>query len=485
MRVSVVIPTHNEAQSIGRVLADLPADTVTEVLVVDSNSNDGTPEIASKMGARIIREPRRGYGRACLTGLAEASDADIVVFLDGDYSDRPAELPLLLAPILEGRADITLGSRLQKSRSADALPWHQMFGNSLAASMIRILYRLDISDLGPFRAGRADVLRALALQEVTYGWAVEMILKGTLAGVRVVEVPVSYHPRIGKSKISGTLRGTVGAAWFILSLIARYYFRYRRAKNPPPAALASRSAIESCGVNTAYSPNGGRTLVVMAKAPRPGMVKTRLSPSLPVEAVTELYRCLLNDTIALAHSLKMVEVAIMCPASDVEELIQLAPSVSGVVGQEGQGLAAGLTSAFGYFASAGYQRVVAFNSDSPHLPASILEHAFETLTSHDVVVGPTHDGGYYLVGAKASHAGLFDGDSMGTNSALEALLARARSLQLSVGFTHPFYDIDVAGDLTRLASELEAAPNRAPRTAIWFKEWALTVAQLRTGTAGL
>jgi glycosyltransferase involved in cell wall biosynthesis len=234
-RVSVVIPTHNEAQSIGRVLADLPADTVTEVLVVDSNSTDGTPEIASKMGARILREPRRGYGRACLTGLAEAISPDIVVFLDGDYSDRPAELPLLLAPILDGRADIALGSRLQQGCSAGALPWHQTFGNRLAAGLIRILYGLDISDLGPFRAGRADVLRALALEETTYGWAVEMILKGTLAGYRVVEVPVSYHPRIGKSKISGTLRGTVGAAWFILSLIVRYYFRHRRARNPRPA----------------------------------------------------------------------------------------------------------------------------------------------------------------------------------------------------------------------------------------------------------
>ncbi len=235
MRVSVVIPTHNEAQSIGRVLADLPADVVTEVLVVDSNSTDGTPEIASRMGARILREPRRGYGRACLTGLAEASSPDIVVFLDGDYSDRPAELPLLLAPILDGRADITLGSRLGKQSIPGALPWHAAFGNQLAAFLIRLLYGLRLSDLGPFRAARADVLRQLELQENTYGWAVEMILKGTLAGFRVVEVPVSYYPRIGKSKISGTLRGTVGAAWFILSLIVRYYFRHRRTETPGPA----------------------------------------------------------------------------------------------------------------------------------------------------------------------------------------------------------------------------------------------------------
>jgi len=237
VRVSVVIPTHNEAQSIGLVLADLQsvADMVTEVLVVDSNSTDGTPEIAAKMGARVLHEPRRGYGRACLTGLANATTPDVIVFLDGDYSDRPAELPLLLAPILEGRADITIGSRLGKRSNRGALPWHQAFGNRLAAAMIRLLYGLKISDLGPFRAGRADILHQLDLQETTYGWAVEIILKGALGKFRIVEVPVSYYPRIGKSKISGTLKGTVGAAWFILSLIVRYYFRHRRAGVPRSA----------------------------------------------------------------------------------------------------------------------------------------------------------------------------------------------------------------------------------------------------------
>jgi glycosyltransferase involved in cell wall biosynthesis len=227
VRVSVIIPTHNEAQAIGRVLADLPSDLVTEVIVVDSNSTDGTPDLARSLGAEVIHEPRRGYGRACLTGLANAKNPDVVVFLDGDYSDRPAELPILLAPIVEGRADVTLGSRLQDRRSAAALPWHQVLGNRLAVTLIKLLYGLKINDLGPFRAARADVLRALALQETTYGWAVEMILKGALAGFRIVEVPVSYHPRIGKSKISGTLKGTIGAGWFILSLIVRYYFRSR------------------------------------------------------------------------------------------------------------------------------------------------------------------------------------------------------------------------------------------------------------------
>jgi glycosyltransferase involved in cell wall biosynthesis len=235
VRVSVIIPTHNEAQSIGLVLADLPSNLVTEVIVVDSNSTDGTPDLARKMGARVIQEPRRGYGRACLTGFANAQNPDVVVFLDGDYSDRPSELPILLAPILEGRADITIGSRLSSKSNLGALPWHQAFGNRLAAGLIRLLYGVKISDLGPFRAGRSDVLRALALEEATYGWAVEMILKGAIAGFRVVEVPVSYYPRIGKSKISGTVKGTIGAAWFILSRIVGYYFRRRKAGTPRAA----------------------------------------------------------------------------------------------------------------------------------------------------------------------------------------------------------------------------------------------------------
>ena len=221
-----------------------------------------------------------------------------------------------------------------------------------------------------------------------------------------------------------------------------------------------------------------RVLVIMAKAPRPGAVKTRLAPSLSPEAVTAFYCCLLDDTLALARSLEVtgVEVAVMCPESDVDELARLAGTQSpgkpaNVVAQDGEGLAAGLTSVFAHFADHHRRRIIAFNSDSPHLPRSVLEGAFERLAAHDVVVGPTHDGGYYLVGAKASHPTLFAGDGMGTSSALERLLSRARALELSVGFADAFYDIDVADDLTRLAEELRLAPARAPRTAAWLKEW--------------
>jgi uncharacterized protein len=221
-------------------------------------------------------------------------------------------------------------------------------------------------------------------------------------------------------------------------------------------------------------------LVIMAKAPRPGAVKTRLASSLSPEAVTAFYCCLLQDTLALARSLRGVEVALMCPDSDVNELAGLTGREVKVVAQKGEGLAAGLTSVFAHFADRHQRRIIAFNSDSPHLPPSVLEHALETLASHDVVVGPTHDGGYYLIGAKASYPTLFASDGMGTRSALERFLGRARALELSVGFAVPFYDIDVADDLTRLAEELRLAPAKAPRTARWLKEWEVVAEHSRT-----
>lgn len=225
---------------------------------------------------------------------------------------------------------------------------------------------------------------------------------------------------------------------------------------------------------------GGRdcTLVIMAKAPKAGMVKTRLAQCLPARAVAELYRCLLDDTMTLAHSLGDVDVAIMCPAADVHDLASLAGPGARVVPQTGEGLAAGLTSVFAHFAAGGEQRIIAFNSDSPHLPPSVLRKAFEALASCDVVVGPTHDGGYYLVGAKAAHPGLFEGDGLGTSNALERLLVRVRSMELSVGLADTFYDIDVASDLVRLDAELRLAPPRAPRTAAWLAQWRQVVEHL-------
>jgi uncharacterized protein len=218
--------------------------------------------------------------------------------------------------------------------------------------------------------------------------------------------------------------------------------------------------------------NGHHTLVIMAKAPKPGMVKTRLARSLPVSAVTALYGCLLDDTLTLARSLEGVEVAVMSPAADVEDLAQAVGNAVPVIPQMGNGLAAALCSVFAHFKDAGSSRIVAFNSDTPHLPTSILQGAFQLLEECDVVVGPTHDGGYYLVGAGVSDPRLFTTEAMGTASALEALLTRARHLRLSVRLTDPFYDIDEVADLSRLAAELQVTPGKAPQTAKWLCEWA-------------
>ena len=223
------------------------------------------------------------------------------------------------------------------------------------------------------------------------------------------------------------------------------------------------------------------TLVIMAKAVRPGAVKTRLAACLPTQSIARLYRCLLKDTMALARSLDGVTPAIMCPADDVEELRRMVDGNMQVVAQNGAGLAAGLESVFERFSAEGRPRIIAFNSDSPHLPVAILRQAFDALGSCDVVVGPTHDGGYYLVGATSAHPGLFAAGAMGTASALDTLLARAQTLGLSVQTTAEFYDVDVPADLARLAAELRLAPERAPRTAGWLKEWERTAAQLRSG----
>lgn len=242
--------------------------------------------------------------------------------------------------------------------------------------------------------------------------------------------------------------------------------------------------MERATQSTVPSSDQSRTLVIMAKAPKPGMVKTRLTQCLPSTAVTALYRCLLEDTVALATSLTDVEVAAMCPKSDHEELMRLLGDTVQVVAQKGEGLAAGLTSVFRHFTASGNRQVIAFNSDSPHLAPSILENAFAILGTHDLVIGPTHDGGYYLVGAKTAHPSLFEGDGLGTKSALDRLLTRTKILGLSTGFTEPFYDIDVANDLVQLARELQLAPAKAPRTASWFGEWQQVVAQLGRGASG-
>jgi glycosyltransferase involved in cell wall biosynthesis len=219
-KVVVIIPALNEEDAIVRVLADIP-ELVSEVIVVDNGSDDETPTRAAAAGARVVREPIRGYGQACLAGIAALpADTDIVVFLDGDYSDHPDEMVHIVEPLLRGTADLVIGSRVLGEREQGALLPQARFGNALATFLIRLLYGVRYSDLGPFRAIHAEALRQINMVDRDFGWTVEMQVKAARKGLRGVEVPVSYRKRYaGTSKVTGTLSGTFRAGWKILYTI--------------------------------------------------------------------------------------------------------------------------------------------------------------------------------------------------------------------------------------------------------------------------
>jgi glycosyltransferase involved in cell wall biosynthesis len=220
-RIAVVIPALDEEGAIGRVVADIPR-LVSRVVVVDNGSKDRTAEVARAAGAEVVHEPRRGYGQACLTGIAAAGDADVLAFLDGDYSDFPGQLAEVVAPLLAGEADLVIGSRHLGRRAAGAHPLHAVLGTRFCVGLMNLLFGTRATDLGPFRAITAEALRRLDMRDRNFGWTVEMQVKAALQGLRVVEVAVDYRPRIGRSKVSGTLVGTVRAGTKILGTLARY-----------------------------------------------------------------------------------------------------------------------------------------------------------------------------------------------------------------------------------------------------------------------
>ena len=229
MNVLVIIPAFNEARAIGQVIGDIPAALVDEVVVVNNASTDETEANARAAGATVLREDRRGYGSACLRGIAYARtrNPDVVVFLDGDYSDHPDEMGALLAPILRDEADFVVGSRMRGAREPGAMLPQAVWGNRLACFLMRRIWGVHYTDLGPFRAIRFADLLALGMEDPTFGWTIEMQIKAAVAGLRIAEVPVSYRRRVGVSKITGTIAGTVKASAKILWTIARYAVRSR------------------------------------------------------------------------------------------------------------------------------------------------------------------------------------------------------------------------------------------------------------------
>ena len=224
MRVSVIIPAYNEEAALPLVIREIPRTRVHEIIVADNGSTDRTFAIAQAERVKVVFEPRRGYGQACQAGLhALSPETDVIVFLDADHSDYPSDLPLLLDPIARGEADLVIGSRVLGEAAAGSLPPHQRFGNWLACRLIGLRFRQQFTDLGPLRAIRIEALKMLALQDRAFGWNVEMQMKALKAKLRVKEVPVRYRARIGRSKISGTISGSLHAGIAILTMVARHW----------------------------------------------------------------------------------------------------------------------------------------------------------------------------------------------------------------------------------------------------------------------
>ena len=224
--IKVVIPAYNEELSIAHVIADIPRDWVSEIIVVNNGSKDTTAAVAAKAGATVLHQPKSGYGNACLTGIEYLKDPskspDILVFMDGDYSDYPQQLPEVAGPIVNGKADFVIGSRALGDREGGSMTFPQVFGNWLATSMLKWFYRTSYTDLGPFRAIGFQQLLALDIKDKTYGWTVEMQVKAAKQKLRITEVPVNYKKRIGVSKVSGTVKGTVMAGYKIIFTIFKY-----------------------------------------------------------------------------------------------------------------------------------------------------------------------------------------------------------------------------------------------------------------------
>lgn len=429
LRISLIMPALNEETAIGGALSDLPP-WIDQIIVVDNGSSDRTAAIARDHGAVVVVERRRGYGAACLAGLrtlahVDRPPTDAVVFMDADRSDDPADLPRLLAPLASGQADLVIGSRVQGKAQRGALTLPQRWGNALACSLIRRIWRVPCTDLGPFRAVRFAVMRQLQMSDLGYGWTVQMQARAARLGVRMIEIPVSYRRRQGRSKISGTLRGVVGAGWKILDTIRVERRDDRRARRSP-------------------------RLIVFSRWPIAGQAKTRLIPALGPQGAADLQRRMTSHTLRVARqwaeeSSGVVEVRFTggLPHQMIETFGVDAHYIEQGPGDLGQRLCRALDHAL----QGGAPAVLCIGSDCPAIEPALLSESIDRLRRCEVVLGPARDGGYYLVGLKRSQPGIFEAIEWGTSRVLEQTRDRIRAAGLRSSELMTLEDVDEPRDL--------------------------------------
>ncbi len=425
--VTVIIPALDEEAALPGVLARIPP-WVDHAIVVDNGSTDGTAAVAKASGAAVVAEPRRGYGRACQAGIAAASGtADVLVFLDADGSDYPEQMDRLVDPIATGRADLVIGSRTRGTLHAGAMTLPQRLGNALAPALIRWPWGERFTDLGPFRAIRAAAQHQLGMDDQGCGWTVQMQIRAARFGLRCAEVPADYARRkAGRSKISGTARGVIEAGTRILCCVAREYFA--------PAHRAPRTT---------------EALAVFTRFPEPGRVKTRLIPALGPQGAADLHALMVRrtlDRVAEFRRARDVDAQVWHAGASPRQFAErFGDSFPGCVQPDGD-LGARMHNAFGAMlrrSSAG----IIIGTDCPELSAGILHSAFEALRTHDLVLGPATDGGYYLIGLRRPVPDLFTGMAWSTGAVRAETVRRASALGLSIHLLPALADVDVPEDL--------------------------------------
>ena len=468
-KVAIVIPALNEEGALRSLLVEIPGEFARWIIVVDNASTDATAAVANAAGAIVASEPIRGYGRACLQGLKTACGlgAEIVIFMDGDGSDDPADLPMMLAPVSEGHAELVIGSRVSKRSERGAVPPQARLGNWLVSRMIRILYGVHLHDIGSFRVIRCSSLDTLKMREMTFGWPVEMLVKAARARYRIVELPIHYrHRSHGRSKVAGTIVGGLKAAYYMLRTTLRYAgARGRRAY----------CRVERSGTAIAMREGGHMSdtaLVVMARYPQAGKTKTRLARTIGDDETIRLYRAFLIDLAQRFAGQEYILHWAYTPA-EVDYSAFVATLASSLAQhtrcfpQQGADLGARLHSVFKWTHEQQFQRTIVIGSDSPHISLAIVASAWKALDEADIVLGPADDGGYYLIAMRRPYE-VFSGIPMSTSVVTEMTIELAQRQGLTVRLLEPLFDIDELSDLLRLAQLLETDSTLAPATAAYL-----------------
>jgi len=432
-KIVVILPALNEEGAISGVIARIP-EWVDRIIVVDNGSTDRTASLAHAAGATVVREPRRGYGRACLAGIAEAERdpglaPDVIVFLDADGSDSPEQMTELIDPITDGYADMVIGSRTRGTLKSGAMTLPQRIGNLMVPALIRWIWGVSYTDLGPFRAIRSASLRSLTMDDETFGWTIQMQIRAAQRGLRGIEVPVDYGPRrAGKSKISGTVSGVVKATTKILTTVGH------EALRPKPLNAGVRE-----------------TVGVFAKFPEPGRAKTRLIPALGPQGAAALHAKMVNHTLDRVGELRRLrdpEVRVWVAGAQVEAFASrfeteftCEPQIDGDLGHK-------MLGAFSRMLRRADAAVIV-GTDCPDISSGLLNTAFDALRQVDVVLGPADDGGYYLIGLTRPVPSLFEDMEWSTASVLEQTIQRAEALGLSARLLPKLSDVDHPEDIVQ------------------------------------